>query len=611
MKKLLLLALLFLNLSTFASFADDTIAEITATAPTADVLVDLPEDLPAGYHEVGVDVVDPDSGKVTTENVKFCKDNKGEIHWDNICPDLDIVVDPATLEDVQDIADLPTYNPEKEAEKTAQTQVAGFTALSVLSAGGAAVGAAVGGAAGGASGGSGSSGGGSGDGAPGKGGSGSARGNARREEGAHGAEGHEGTLEEAVHSAHAKQTTQFDFSDYERDFMGIGDRSFTWRAPLTQLTDAFVLGSSVRIAKFAPLFAKFVIDANYLRAMLGSLSFLSVPIGVALGILSLQSSHFQPMPPEWALLAAVAILSIFEALGGLVAVLIYAVGVFASGNLQGPASILTVMAVAAISVSPSILAGSFRPFRRKISGDENIWERGSDYLLAAILTNWTFVGFINSLNPIAGKQLAITGHAHEIGFIVGGAIVLRMIFEDIATYFYPVRLSRLEANLPKPSVRQQYISNIVKSLIFAIVMERFIGMSAPLIIGTVLFVLPNLLKLSAGKLLPKSRLLHFALPKGGVRIVVMTILGTLFAKLATHIYTDPAEFLTWGFLLLSIPGFVVSILGLLSDDKNAGSLKHHKLGIWVYRIGGLAIFYLIIQIAAGKDILEVLTHLLG
>jgi hypothetical protein len=199
---------------------------------------------------------------------------------------------------------------------------------------------------------------------------------------------------------------------------------------------------------------------------------------------------------------------------------------------------------------------------------------------------------------------------HQIGFIVGAAIVLRMIFEDCATYLYPVRLARLEAVLPKPSLRQQYISNILKALIFAIVMERFIGMSAPLIIGTLLFVLPNILKLSVGKILPKSRLLHFALPKGGVRIVVMTILGTLFAKLATHIYTDPAQFLTWGFLLLSIPGFVVSILGLLSDDKNAGSLKHHKIGIWVYRIGGVGVLYLISQIAAGKDILEVLKHLL-
>jgi hypothetical protein len=88
----------------------------------------------------------------------------------------------------------------------------------------------------------------------------------------------------------------------------------------------------------------------------------------------------------------------------------------------------------------------------------------------------------------------------------------------------------------------------------------------------------------------------------------MTVLGTLFAKLAEKLFENPQDFLTWGFLLLSIPGFIVSILGLLSDEKNAGSLRHHRAGIWLYRIGGVGIFYLIVQIAAGENILELFTH---
>jgi hypothetical protein len=619
MKKFLLICLLFLNASTIPAFADDQIAEITATGSTADVLVDLPEDLLPGYHEVGIDVIDPDTQKVTRENVSFCKDNKGEIHWDNICPDLDIIVDPATLEKIDNVEDLPVYDPAKEAEKTSQTQVAGFTALSVLSTGGAAVGAAVGGSVGssggGSSGGGGGSGGGgsggsSGDGAPSKGGSSTSRAAIRREEshGSGGEEGHGSVTEEALHSAHAKQSSNFEFTDYEKEIMGLGDRSFTWRAPFTNATDAFILNSSQAVAGFSPLLTKFILDANYLRAILGSLSFLSIPVGAALGWLSLQSSNFQPMPPSWTLLVALSILSIFEAVGGLVAVTVFAVGVFASGNSNSLSAVLTVLAVAAIAVSPSILAGSFRPFRRRLGGKESIWERGSDYLLAAILTNWTFVGFINSLNVIAGKQLAITGYAKEIGFVVGVAVIGRMMLEDLATYIYPARLSRFDIQVAKPSLKQQYISNMLKAAVFGLVMERFVGLNIPLLIGTVLFILPNLLKLSAGNVLPKSRRLHFALPKGGVRIVAMTVLGTLFAKLAEKLFDNPQDFLTWGFLLLSIPGFIVSILGLLSDEKNAGSLRHHRAGIWLYRIGGVGIFYLIVQIAAGKNILELFTH---
>jgi len=592
-KKLLLLALVVLNFSVVPAFADDQVADITTTGPTADVVIDLPADLPPGYHTAVAAVTDPDTKQVTNEEIRFCKDKKDEIHWDNQCPDLNIVVDPATLEEVKDVASLPVYDPASEPQKSAQTQVAGFTALSVLSAGGAAVGAAVGGGASG--GGGGSSGGGGGD-APSKGPSGRA-GKREDESGAK-------ALEEGLHSAHAKQSSQFDFSGHERELMGIGDRSITWKAPYTEAVDAAVVLASLRVNRFAPLLGKILIDASYLRAIFGSLSLISVPIGAFLGLQALQTSHFQPMPPSYTVLIAMSALSIFEAIGGLVAAMIFAIGVLASGHATSLNAILTVLAISAIVVSPSILAGSFRPFRRKIGGDESIWERGVDYLLAAVLTNWTFIGFINSLNVISGKQLAITGHAHEIGLAIGIAIVGRMILEDLATYLYPLRTAKFAVSAPKPSKRQQYISNIFKGIIFALVMKSFVGLSIPLFVGTALFLLPNIIKLSAGHLLPKSRMLHFATPKGGLRIVVMTLLGTLFAQLSAKIFTDPHDFLTWGFVLLSVPGLVLGIVGLLSDDKNAGALRHHPIGLWIYRVGGIAVFYLIVQIAIGKNIVE-------
>ena len=141
MKKLLLLLLLLLNFSLVPLHADDQLADLTTSESTADVLIDLPPDLPPGYHAAVVEVTDPETQEVTNEEVNFCKDKTGEIHWDNICPDLDIVVDPKTLETVTEVESLPIYNPETEPEKTAQTQVGGFAALSVLSAGGAAAGA--------------------------------------------------------------------------------------------------------------------------------------------------------------------------------------------------------------------------------------------------------------------------------------------------------------------------------------------------------------------------------------------------------------------------------------------------------------------------------------
>jgi hypothetical protein len=252
------------------------------------------------------------------------------------------------------------------------------------------------------------------------------------------------------------------------------------------------------------------------------------------------------------------------------------------------------------------MASSFRPFRRKIGAGHTAWERGVDYLLATVLTAWTISGFINSLNAISGKQLAILAYATTIGVIVGVGIFVRMVLEDLATYLYPNRSAQLAVELPKPSALQQYISMTIKALIFAVVMNTFVGFNLPLLIGTILFIMPNLAKLRVGHLLPKSRIVNFATPKGGLRIVVMTAFGTLFARFSENLFTDPQLFLTWGFVLLSIPGFILSILTLISDEKSASSMREDKVGKWVYRIVGVYVFYLIVQIAQGKDVLEVI-----
>ena len=74
MKRFLLLFLVVINLSVLPSFADDQIAEITADSTSSDVLVDLPKDLEPGYHQVDVEVTDPDTGEASIETINFCKD---------------------------------------------------------------------------------------------------------------------------------------------------------------------------------------------------------------------------------------------------------------------------------------------------------------------------------------------------------------------------------------------------------------------------------------------------------------------------------------------------------------------------------------------------------
>ena len=610
-KRLLLIAFFSLNLFVAPTVADEKVAEITTVDQLQDVEIDIPDSLPQGSHSVVVQVTDPDSGEVSDEEVFFCKDTNDEIQWDNNCPDLtatgtpaetlvieqtviggvtvDVVVDPELLEGITNPEDLPNYNPISEPEKAAETQVAGFAALSVLSAGGAAAAAVAGGSSSGGSS--------SGGDAPGKGGGSSSKGISRPRE--------EEEEEEAPFTPEDAAKGKRHFNDVIPGVaLGIGDRSRTWRAPFTNQTDAGFMLAAISASRFAPLLGKILNDASYLRAILGSLSLLTIPAAIVLGIQALVTSDSQPIPPVWQIFVAIALLTLVDSFAGLVAVLIYSLGVFVSGNINSLSGVLTVLTVSAICVSPSIMASSFRPFRRKVSAGHTFWERAVDYVLGTVLTAWTISGFINSLNAISGKQLAILAYATTIGAIIGVGIFVRMVLEDLATYLYPNRTAQLAVDLPKPAPLQQYISMTIKALIFAVVMNTFVGFNLPLLIGTVLFIMPNLAKLRVGHLLPKSRMLHFAIPKGGLRIVVMTALGTLFARFSENLFTDPQVFLTWGFVLLSIPGFILGLLTLISDDKDASTLREDKVGKWIYRIVGVYVFYLILQIAQGKDVIE-------
>jgi len=612
-KRLLLIAFFSLNLFVAPTVADEKVAEITTVDQLQDVEIDIPDSLPQGSHSVVVQVTDPDSGEVSDEEVFFCKDTNDEIQWDNNCPDLtatgapaetlvieqtviggvtvDVVVDPELLEGITNPEDLPNYNPISEPEKAAETQVAGFAALSVLSAGGAAAAAVAGGSSSGGSS--------SGGDAPGKGGGSSSKGISRPRE--------EEEDEDAPFTPEDAAKGKRRFNDVIPGVaLGIGDRSRTWRAPFTNQTDAGFMLAAISASRFAPLLGKILNDASYLRAILGSLSLLTIPAAIVLGIQALVTSDSQPIPPVWQIFVAIALLTLVDSFAGLVAVLIYSLGVFVSGNINSLSGVLTVLTVSAICVSPSIMASSFRPFRRKVSAGHTFWERAVDYVLGTVLTAWTISGFINSLNAISGKQLAILAYATTIGAIIGVGIFVRMVLEDLATYLYPNRTAQLAVDLPKPAPLQQYISMTIKALIFAVVMNTFVGFNLPLLIGTILFIMPNLAKLRVGHLLPKSRMLHFAIPKGGLRIVVMTAMGTLFTRFSENLFTDPQVFLTWGFVLLSIPGFILGLLTLISDDKDASTLREDKVGKWIYRIVGVYVFYLILQIAQGKDVLEVI-----
>jgi hypothetical protein len=501
--------------------------------------------------------------------------------------------------------DLPQYDPASEPEKNTAAQVAGFAAVSVLAAGGAAT-AMSGGmtsssttSSGGSS--SGSSGGGSSGGGTARTASAAA---VRREQ----ESSDNKSLLEEIDYLSLKRKQDKALSKIKP---GPGDNSFTWRLPYTQKWEDFIFVTSRKANRFAPIMAKLFADAAYLRAMIGSLSLITFPLAILMGLRALQDVENQALPPSWIVVATIAALGLVDAFAGLLTSFVFVAGILMAGNLTTLSEVLTVLGVTSLFFSPALVATSFRPIRRYTLNWDHRLERIGDYLIASVLTGWTLSKIIATFNVFAGVQLAIVADANKVGIAIGIFVFLRMFAEDFATYFYPQRLGKNNIEFSSPGKVQQLFSLIGKSFMFLLITQSFVGLNIQLVIGTIFFAIPILIKILFNHKLPKSKYLNYVLPKGTIRLIVMTITGTLCANFSSQFFANPRDLLTWGFVILSVPGLIFSLLGLFADESQKIDLKSSNQGRLVYLGGAILVFFLLSQIALNKDLLELFQGVLS
>jgi len=132
MRKVLLLVLLFLNLSVLPSWsADNVIIDRISGSEAEDLDIQIPNDVPPGFHAVEIEVYD-ESGTLSTQEIVFCKNLMGEVRWDNKCPDVVELMAYEELMKIKEREKLPAYSPAQEPEKSKDLQVAAFAALAAL-----------------------------------------------------------------------------------------------------------------------------------------------------------------------------------------------------------------------------------------------------------------------------------------------------------------------------------------------------------------------------------------------------------------------------------------------------------------------------------------------
>ncbi|HEY1540153.1 MAG TPA: hypothetical protein VGF63_12200, partial [Solirubrobacteraceae bacterium] len=83
------------------------------------------------------------------------------------------------------------------------------------------------------------------------------------------------------------------------------------------------------------------------------------------------------------------------------------------------------------------------------------------------------------------------------------------------------------------------------------------------------------------------------LPHGLLELVLMLLVVTALGALLLRWFGDSHDFLADSFVILSIPGFVLSLAGLFGRDGEEREMR------WPQRVGGIAVLGLGILLVLG------------
>jgi len=548
-RRTLLLAIIFLNLSVLPGFSAEqkVVIDRLTQSEAEDLEIEIPDDVPPGFHSITIEVYD-DNGTVSQKDIEFCKDEKGVVQWNNKCPNLKVneegdPVVPAPVKEVE--TGLQPYDPLSDPETTKGLQLAAFAALAALTS-------------------------------------------IKRNE----------KQDDEEQDQESMQSVSSGALKLLKDEPGKGDLSKSWDNRFTDDTDFVFVSLAHRFNRFSPLLTRTVQDGNTIRAIIGSWASLLMPIGLILGIIAAVNTGGQALPPAWGLVALIMVVAIYDAFAGFIAGSVFFIAALLTGNITNRPELLTAIGVMVLFFAPALLASAFRPFRRLVRNQDDMWERITDYALGTLLTFWVITKMVAAMNGLARLELPITNYGTELAWIAAGLLLIRVALEDMAVEHYPMRLRALHVEIKKPSQNQKIRSLAFKIFVFFIMAAPFVGSTLNLVLGTLLFAIPQITALSLEDNLPKKKLY---LPKGVFKTVVMIFVMALAANMIEGAFSTPAAFLKWSFVVMALPGFILHYLDAITDVPET-DWKTTENGRKIYRIGGVVIFVLMVLVVKGVDI---------
>ena len=362
-----------------------------------------------------------------------------------------------------------------------------------------------------------------------------------------------------------------------------------------------------KISRFSPGVATVVRDGDYLRAVLGSLTFFIYPIAILTGVFSFVELHSRTQatsPPAsiplllpsligMALMIAIGILdSLAGALASATfAILTFSIHVWPLGSESDPKQIFaTLISIFLITFTAPLFAGALRKFDGLHKDPGRNWNYAVDYLLSPLVTAWMVWKVLEVIADLSGSEFEDKQAPIKIAVFIWFVLIIRYFIEHYVARSWGDRLNEMIASDVAQS-RVFFITGIALKSSWIWLLITSVGtfqgdpLGAPALIA--LFTLPGLIKLMWRNPPEHLGLLNL---RGAPKIAMLFLIGIGLTKLLENPRWMDHQALILELAL--VPLLFFSIIDVLTHEHTHTPrfFIDNKWGVRIYQAIGCGIY---------------------
>jgi hypothetical protein len=297
-----------------------------------------------------------------------------------------------------------------------------------------------------------------------------------------------------------------------------------------------------------------------------------------------------------------SVIAILDAFSGMLAAIVFITGslavLIASSGFETASTWVVFVGVALAMFGPGFLITGFRKLHRR--PERNVrywWERLTDFFVCSFLAAWLLSSITSSMPALAGHTMPVANHIQDIALAGAIAGASRVLLEEIAGRAFPVRTNwHSFVQFREPTLSTEALGLGFKAILWGAIASAMFGFSWQIVVGTTLFLTPNVLELFSDRL-PNSSLLWRILPSGLPGMTLNLALGSVAAIGIAVIGGATPEVAKYTFVLMPIPLLILGILKVFGRHGGDQKIKPTKSNIWLYRIGGVVVYLVTLKLA--------------